>query len=60
MLKGLKKYNIPDYTLDLIIHFNMIYSLYQINLFYLGIITQSFFILMNYKIYGNWKFKNSI
>ena len=60
MLKGLKKYNIPDYTFDLIIHFNMIYSLYQINLFYLGIITQSFFIFMNYKIYGNWKFKNSI
>ena len=60
MLKGLMKYNIPDYIFDLILHFNMIYSLYQINLFYLGIITQSFFVFMNYKIYGNWKFKNSI
>ena len=60
MFKFLENYNIPDYTFDLLLHFNMLYSLYQINLFYLGILTQSFFIFSNYKIYGSWKFKNSI
>ena len=60
MFNFLETYGIPSYSFDLLLHFNMIYSLYQINLFYLGILTQSFFIYVNYKIYGSWKFKNSI
>jgi len=60
MFKFLEIYGIPSYSFDLLLHFNMLFSFYQLNLFYYGIITQSFIICSNYIIYGNWKFKNSI